>query len=53
MSCQIKLVTTFVVTAQRDQALGHPENLSLQITSLVYSLVFSRYTILIIRSVNN
>ena len=49
----MKSVTAFVVIVQRGQALGHPENLSLQITSLVYSLVFNRYTILIIRSVNN
>ena len=53
MSYQIKSVTAFVVIAQRDQALGHPENLSLQITNLVYPLVFSRYTTLTIRSINN
>ena len=53
MSCQMKSVTAFIVIVQRDQASGHPENLSLQITSLVYPLVFSRYIILMIKSINN
>ena len=53
MSCQMKLATAFVVIVQRDQALGYSENLSLQITNLVYSLVFSGYTISTIRSINN
>ena len=49
----MKSVTAFVVIAQRDQASGHPENLSLQIISPVYPLAFSRYTTLMIRSMNN